>query len=171
MKSVFHHRNIRLPPGTYRGTNAYFITICTADRRKVLTNPAVCNRLLDLLREESVIRSFSAYCMMPDHLHFLAQGLDGTSDLLALVKSFRIKSSRGHSRLTGNVLWQKKFYDHVLRSTISLDSVAWYIWLNPVRAGLSKNAGEFPFAGSFTIAEPFRRSPKTIWKPEWKNSL
>ena len=117
-----------------------------------------------------MLRGFAirAYCLMPDHLHFLASGSAANSNFLMFMKSFRIKSSRTHMRLTGKALWQKKFYDRILRSGESLESVAWYIWMNPVRAGLSKNVGEYPFAGSFTIPEPFRVRPEKEWKPEWK---
>ena len=170
MESAFQHRNIRLPIQDYLGKKTYFITICCADRRKIFTSPENCSDLLRLLDKESALRLFAipAYCLMPDHLHFLACGLTATSNFLAFMKSFRIKSSRQYMRVTGGQLWQKKFYDHVLRSEESLDSVAWYIWMNPVRAGLSKDIGEFPFAGSYTIRDPFRLKPEKGWKPEWK---
>jgi putative transposase len=173
MPNQFHHKSIRLLATAYIGTKAYFVTLCAADRRKVFTNPGACNSLLHVLREESSVRGFvvPAYCLMPDHLHFLAHGLQATSDLLSFVKSFRIKTSRAYSRETGRILWQKKFFDHILRSTICLESVAWYIWVNPVRSGLSKSVEEYPFAGSFTNAEPFRKKPERIWEPEWDRAL
>ena len=169
MPNQFHHKSIQLSHAAYIGAKAYFLTLCAVDRHKAFTNPDTCYSLLDLLREESSLRDFviPAYCLMPDHLHFLAHGLQGTSDLLSFAKSFRIKSSRTYSHETGRVLWQKKFFDHILRSTISLESVAWYIWMNPIRAGLAINVGEYPFAGSFTNAEPFRKKPEKIWEPEW----
>jgi putative transposase len=75
---------------------------------------------------------------MPDHLHFLAQGLDGRADLLRLLKSFKIKSSRTYERECGQILWQRRFFDHILRPTESIEDFAWYIWLNPVRGGMVK---------------------------------
>ena len=59
-----------------------------------------------------------------------------TSNLPSLIKAFKRKSSISFSRKTGEPLWQKKFYDHILRRHESYDAVAWYIWMNPVRAGL-----------------------------------
>jgi len=35
-----------------------------------------------------------AYCLMPDHLHFLAEGTEPTSDLRHFIKSLKIKTSR-----------------------------------------------------------------------------
>src|ERR1700676_792204 len=34
------------------------------------------------------------------------------------------------------------------------DSIAWYIWLNPVRKGIVSDAREHPFSGSFTVGWP-----------------
>jgi REP element-mobilizing transposase RayT len=170
MMREYHHKNIRLPAAAYIGQKAYFITLCSANRRKVFTDPKSCNYLLQLLKDESAVRGFAipAYCLMPDHLHLLAHGLQESSDLLSFVKSFRLKSSRAYARNSGNTLWEKKFFDHILRSPISLESVAWYIWMNPIRAGLSKSVGEYPFAGPFPDAESFRKQPEKIWEPDWK---
>jgi putative transposase len=171
MAAIFHHRNIRLPHREYLGKKAYFLTLCTASRRKSLIDPETNRQILALLQEGSIHFGFAilAYCLMPDHLHFLADGLTPNSDLMTLLKSFRTKSSRFYMRLTGQTLWQKKFHDHILRSTESVESVAWYIWLNPVRAGLAVHIGEFPFAGSFAIANPFREPPERQWTPYWKD--
>ncbi len=172
MSDISFHKNIRLPADEYIGTKAYFITICAAARRPVFVDHGLCSQILSLLRQQTNHFCFEihAYCLMPDHLHFLAQGTRGDSDLLRLVKAFRIGSSRSYLSKTGSVLWQKKYYDHILRSESSLNQVAWYIWMNPVRKGLAKIVGEYRFAGSFTDAEPFRVRPKKEWSPGWKKS-
>jgi REP element-mobilizing transposase RayT len=85
---------------------------------------------------------------MPDHLHFLAEGTEAASDLQRLVKGFRIKSSRCFLTEWKAPLWQKRFYDRILRSPDSVESVAWYIWLNPVRKRLVANPEEYVHSGS-----------------------
>jgi hypothetical protein len=45
-------------------------------------------------------------------------------------------------------LWQRRFYDHALRASESIEIVAGYIWNNPVRAGLVSEADDYPFSGS-----------------------
>jgi REP element-mobilizing transposase RayT len=166
----FRHKNIRLAATSYVGLKAYFVTLCSDGRRTVFNHGQTCRNVLNLLRQEVQAKCFSipAYCLMPDHLHFLACGLHEKSYLLSLVKSFRIKSSRAYARAFGDVLWQKKFFDRILRSSVSLESVAWYIWLNPVRAGLVITAKAYPYSGSFTNAELFGMPPTQIWRPEWK---
>jgi len=115
--SVQFHKNIRLPESDYRGQQFHFITICCHERRRTFLDPARCKWLLDILRTEAPTRNFAvhAYCVMPDHFHFLAEGTSVSSDLLRFMKSFKIKSSRLYQRQTQQILWQKKFFDHILR--------------------------------------------------------
>jgi hypothetical protein len=46
-------------------------------------------------------------------------------------------------------LWQRSFYDRVLRVQGDLEDVARYIWGNPVRAGIVDDWDKFPFSGPF----------------------
>lgn len=161
------HKNIRLAPSAYVGRQSYFATICCFARHKIFTDPRRCSWLLDVLRSESAARAFAihAYCIMPDHFHFLAEGLESRSDFLNFVKCFKLKTSRVYVAETAQSLWQKKFFDHILRSDESLESVAWYIWMNPVRKGLANAVGVFPFAGSFTRLPARVTRPSVIWTP------
>ena len=42
-------------------------------------------------------------------------------------------------------LWQRNFFDHVIRKEESLIRVAEYILQNPVRKGIVPDWGEYPF--------------------------
>jgi hypothetical protein len=68
----------------------------------------------------------------------------------------------------GKPLWQKGFYEHILRRDDSLESVAWYIWLNPVRRGIVDKPESFAHSGSFTELRMPREWSKPAWKPPWK---
>ncbi|HKW62101.1 MAG TPA: transposase [Candidatus Acidoferrum sp.] len=169
---MFHHKNIRLRQFNYVGQQCYFLTLCCFDRRPVFADPKQCAWLLEEFRAESAGRSFAihAYCIMPGHFHFLTEGQEPSSDLLAFVKSFKIKTSRLYQAETSQTLWQKKFFDHILRTHESIELVAWYIWLNPVRKGLSTVVGEYPFAGSFTETSKRITSMPSAWIPPWKSN-
>ena len=170
MPSLFFHKDIRLPASEYLGTKSFFVTICSAGRRPLFTNSRLAFSLLQSLRNQAGECAFDihTYCLMPDHLHFLAQGTQQECDLRDFVKIFRLNSSRSYRQKTGQPLWQKKYFDHILRSGASLNSVAWYIWMNPVRKGLSSKVGEYPFCGSFTSVEWVWKRPTETWKPNWK---
>jgi putative transposase len=162
---MFFHKNIRLSPHNYVGRQFYFVTICCFDRCPVFSDQSACSWLLDLLRTESTARNFAihAYCIMPDHIHFLAEGLPPSSDLAIFVKSFKIKTARAYLKNAPHPLWQKKFFDHILRLHEQIEPVAHYIWMNPVRKGLTRVVGEYPFAGSFT--KMCARMPSPSWSP------
>lgn len=67
------------------------------------------------------------------------------------------------------ILWQKGFYEHLLRPVDSLESVAWYIWLNPVRRGIVCKPEDFEHSGSFTGMKIPTSWQKSSLQPPWNN--
>lgn len=104
---------------------------------------------------------------MPDHVHALAFGLDLISDLLRLLKSVKQNTGYEFHRGFRRDLWQKKFYDHILRSNDSPERVATYIWMNPVRKGICVDPREYPYSGSF-VRDWKEAAPTKPWVPPWK---
>jgi len=166
----FHHKNIRLSPTDYIGQRWFFLTLCYTDRRKRFTSPQICNGFLDVLQPTATRYLFAihAYCLMPDHIHLLAEGLQRQSNVLQFMRVLKRNSSTPFQRETGEALWQKKFYDHILRDNDSPDAVARYIWMNPVRANLCHNPEEYPYSGSITQTSKQPRPPTVEWLPPWR---
>ncbi|HJZ04900.1 MAG TPA: hypothetical protein VI935_09660 [Thermodesulfobacteriota bacterium] len=48
-------------------------------------------------------------------------------------------------------LWQKSFYDHILRNEESVIETVRYIFNNPVRKGMVGEFKEYPFFGSMVF--------------------
>jgi len=166
----FFHKNIRLAASQYAGQRWYFLTLCCENRRPVFAVPEHAHMLHGALRDVSVSMQFSvyAYCIMPDHLHALVHGLQTTSDLLAFVK--RLKQNTGYEfrkQFHGN-LWQKKFHDHILRGNDAVESVAAYIWMNPVRTGMCEDPSGYPYSGSFVLDWTNAPRPAKPWIPSHK---
>jgi len=163
-------RPVRLSKFNYLGHQIYFATLCSFQKAPVFRKGALCKRLLELLSSEATAKDFSilAYCLMPDHLHFLAKGLRGSSDFLHILKTFKLKSSRNYALLSGGALWQRGFFEHVLRPTEPVESFAWYIWLNPVRRGLVSSPEEYPYSGSFSGLHMPLGWTNRHWRPNWK---
>jgi len=165
-------KSIRLAPENYLGFQQYFVTLCCFRRETLFSNDKWCRRVLELLHSESASRFFRvpAYCVMPDHLHFLAEGIAPQSNLLHFMRSFKIKTSREYAAQKARPLWQRAYYEHILRSGESMESVAWYIWLNPVRKGVASRPQQHKFAGSFTgMLMPAAWNAAT-WTPPWKKA-
>ena len=161
------HRNIRLPADHYVGQRRYFITAVCEDRHHAFTNPEIASWTLNELRKESIEYRFAidAYCAMPDHLHLLARGLDSASNLLDFLRRFKGQTTRWYAIKTNRELWQKKFYDYILRAGDSGGSVAAYIWQNPLRRGLCTDPRQYPFSGSFTRDWQNLIAPELFWRP------
>ncbi len=166
----FRRKNIRLPPIHYRGRRWFFIAICCESRKAVFDESKNALRLIECLRTAAGNLQFGvhAFCVMPDHFHALVEGMAEDSSLLLFVRNFKQASSCEYAKRMGEPLWQKKFYDHILRAKDPPEAVSWYIWMNPVRKGICSRVGEYPYSGSFTEEWREKLEPKGIWIPAWK---
>ena len=84
---------------------------------------------------------------MPDHVHVLIS--DPAQRTAQYV--WRFKQATGYQwKQQGNpgTLWQRGFYDRVLRLDDDPNIVAKYIMTNPVRAGLAARAADYRFSGA-----------------------
>ncbi len=166
----FRRKNIRLPSLNYCGRGWFFITLCCDAGRQVFADGQKARWLIDCLRYEAETARFGihAFCVMPDHVHLLVEGREPASDLLRFVKALKQRTGFLYSREFHEHLWQKKFYDHVLRPHDAPDTVAWYIWMNPVRQGICAQPREHPYCGSFTVPWEKATPPEESWIPPWK---
>jgi putative transposase len=175
MPAQFQRRNLRLSAKYYHGRKFYFLTLCFESRRRFGANLRVASWLIARLRKHSAASAFfvHAYCVMPDHLHLLVSAAWDESNLMAFVESFKQETAFEFARRTRRELWQFKYYDRVLRASDAPESVAWYIWLNPVRKGLCRVPMEYPFLGSFTEigARLLKGSAAPEWTPPWKKKV
>ena len=87
-----------------------------------------------------------AYCFMPDHVHVLLDARDENAALRDLVKRWKQASGYWYMRRCGRTLWQSGYFERILRREDTTEGVANYILANPVRAGLAKELGEYPYA-------------------------
>lgn len=145
----------RLPHYDYSAPGAYFITICTREKRCILSDVVVGEglappslRLTDIGRivEEQILalpQRFSGlaiekYMIMPNHIHLLIR-LSGESGgaspsptvstgVPAAIGAFKSLTTR----LSGvRPLWQRSYYDHVVRNETEYKEIWEYITANP----------------------------------------
>lgn len=92
-----------------------------------------------------------AYCFMPDHVHLLLRSEEGR-DPIRFVQAYKGKSTRTYWEVGGRgKLWQRGFYDHILRQEEDVRQVARYILENPIRKRMVESLVEYPFSGSFVF--------------------
>jgi putative transposase len=167
---LFNRKNVRLSNANYAGRKAYFITICCDRRRSYLSSQTTADAIIAALNEVAAKHSFllHAYCVMPDHIHFLAGGQDVDSDLLKFLNEFKSRTAYRFKKECNQRLWERSYHDHILRKNDAIESVASYIWSNPVRKGLCKHPQEFPFSGSLTMDWMSSAGVEHTFIPPWK---
>jgi putative transposase len=131
------------------------ITIATRHRAAVFSNPDVAQAAVEVLRQlaadtEVVVY---AYCVMPDHVHLLLSP-SPSCDLITFVGQFKNLAQRAAwQRGVNGSFWQRRFWDHFVRSDEGLERTVAYVLNNPVRAGFVQQWGDYPYSGSL-VFEP-----------------
>jgi putative transposase len=163
-------KDIRLARDEYVGKRIYFVTICAEDRQPIFQVPTRAQAAINELKRAADRMSFlvHSFCLMPDHAHFLVEGMTPQSDLVKLVAQWKQTTGYLFRHELPRRSWQRRFYDHVLRRPEDSEAVAWYIWMNPVRKGIVTEPQMYPFSGSFTVEWSKKVSPTETWLPPWK---
>ena len=123
----------------------YFVTFCTKNRSKLLANAATQAALEQYGKTGSEIGyALGRYVIMPDHIHLFVRGAADfkLSRWVAGLKRVAAAAVAG-----GRSIWQRVFFDHLVRNSESYSEKWDYVRQNPVRAGLVLNADEWPFQG------------------------
>jgi putative transposase len=140
----------RIPDYAYTGIQRYFLTICTDNRaeffRETAVVDAVVEQFLRRSREEEI--AIIVYCVMPDHMHLLVDGESEDADLTRFVKLAKQRTGHAFKQKHRKRLWQKGYYEHVLRDEERTEEVVLYIIENPVRKGIVQNPMDYPHWGS-----------------------
>ena len=132
---------------------AYFITICTKDRRNLLWENvgASIARPQDVVLSaygriieaaiHSIPKCYSVvtvdhYVIMPNHVHLLlriSSGNDGRP-MDAPTISTVVQQMKGYvTKRIGKSIWQKLFHDHIIRSEKDYQKIWNYIEGNPMK--------------------------------------
>lgn len=150
-ESASRKRN-RLKDYDYHTNGVYHVTICTKDRMRMLSKiivvgeglcalPQVVLSEIGQIVEDSILFIqenepyvvIEKYVIMPDHVHILLRidgmGGHGGPPLHDIIE--RIKTFTTHQY--GKSLWQRSFYDHVIRCQQDYDDTRQYIENNPMK--------------------------------------
>jgi putative transposase len=149
-------KKMRLAGYDYSQHGAYFVTICTKDRRCTLgeiVGQGLCSCRLsptgEIVRQE--IEHISAafigvhvdkYVVMPNHVHLILL-LDGerqgqspcptVGDVICAMKSVSTKAANNRDGVRGRKIWQFRFHDHIIRGEREYRKIWQYIDENPQR--------------------------------------
>jgi len=151
---------------------AYFFTVTLADRRaSTLTERIESLRATYRTVARALPFETIAICVMPDHLHALWQLPPGDADFSGRWNRIKVSFSRGvpaaaersaskrAKREKG--IWQRRFWEHILREDTDLARHIDYIHYNPVKHGLVNRPADWPWS-SF-----HRYVSMGVYEPHW----
>ena len=144
-----HRKHVRLNQSLYR-TGSFFITVCTGKRDPILADvqdSRVRLSTIGLLVKDQwmltpTLRSgvtLGEWVIMPDHFHavvHLSYVPRPEHSLGALIRGFKGSTTRRCRELVGaevTSLWQRGFYERVIRNEEELVSIERYVRENPDR--------------------------------------
>lgn len=129
----------------------FYITTCTRTRICLLDQETVAPILIDEWRMAHSRHGWAVgrYVVMPDHVHFFCRADQAAKSLSDFMQRWKEWTSKRIARECGveGMEWQAEFFDHVLRSYKSYVEKWFYVWQNPVRAGLVQNPEDWPWQG------------------------
>lgn len=154
-------RNRRLPRVDLP-SRIYYLTCCTDRRRRLLCVGSAAQMIIDLYagyRDRGDIR-LHGYVVMPDHYHVIVT-LTGETSVSNLVRkvhglfSWRwygtgagVAGHEGPALPRRGRVWQRRFYDHVVRNEEDWRTRMAYLHDNARRAGLVEAAVDYPWSSA-----------------------
>jgi len=145
--NIHHRRSIRLPGYDYSQPGAYFVTICIWQRECLLGEIQEENILLNRYGEVvnfnwfNLTRVYSnieldSFVIMPNHIHgiFIIKNQNQRHGLSEIVRGFKTFSARRINQLrsvSAIPLWQRGYYEHIIRNETTLYKIQEYIINNP----------------------------------------
>jgi putative transposase len=145
----------RLDGFDYTGPQRYFLTLCTFERRHHFVSRTIVSPVYEQFFRTATQFEFAilAYCFMPDHLHLLVEGTGENSRLEPFAALAKQRAAFVTRTVLQARLWQKGYFERVLRDEDDTFNVARYVVQNPVRAGLVRSPSEYPFTGSSVLTK------------------
>ena len=148
-----HRRSIRLPHYDYASYGPYFVTICAYQRLPIFERASAKDQIESIWN--AIPQHFDGvitdeFVVMPNHVHGIvvitrdvgaqhAAPLRGlvvqSGSLSAIVRAFKSAVTR-EMRLQGlwddRPLWQRNYYERIIRNDDELERIRHYIKMNPV---------------------------------------
>jgi len=143
-------KQLRLPTYDYGKNGLYFITICIQNRKCLLgqieDHVSIKSDAGKMIKETwHKIPTYNRgvnlheFTLMPNHIHGIIELYDSSVSIPNIIQTF--KSITTHKYINGvhdhnwktfdKKLWQRNYYEHIIRNEESLNTIQNYIINNP----------------------------------------
>lgn len=142
----------RLQNYNYAQNGAYFVTICTHDKKPLFGNvgaDSISARMITDIFTKTIDAYKNVYCtkyvVMPNHFHAIVEieraDMESAPTLSEIMQTFKRHTTIEYIKLVkqGTVppfdkkVWQRSFYDHVIRNEEGYQKIWQYIDTNPAK--------------------------------------
>lgn len=142
----------------YLQNHYVFITVVTYNRQPILINNI--DLLRDCFKKALGVFDFEIFAsvILPDHFHIIIKpkNINEFSKIIGSIKKrfsyplseeFVIKDiSKSRSKRSEKGVWQRRFYEHIIRDEEDLCKCLDYIHYNPVKHGYTKNVKDWQYS-------------------------
>lgn len=156
MEELTKRKDPRLSGFDYSTTGAYFITICTQNRKNILSTIVgegsplprlsqygeVVDKWIQNIPEKYQEISVDRYVIMPNHIHLLLSVVkaggrgDPSPTVDAAIGWLKYQATKEINEMRGTAgerIFQRSFYDHIVRNRDDYQEIYKYIYENPMR--------------------------------------
>lgn len=137
----------------YSTPGAYFITICTQDRKELLSEIIVgddayivpqnnlskigliCDKYISNINNKYENVTVDKYVIMPNHIHLIIflhgtmRASSPTKNIETIIRSFKTMVTKE----IGTSIWQRSYHDHIIRGEKDYRKIWKYIDTNPIK--------------------------------------
>ncbi len=148
-------KTVRLENYDYSQAGAYFITLCTENRKRILSNIVgegfplpklssyykIADDIVKEISRKYYCVKVDKYVIMPDHIHLLLSidKIDGRGDPSPTIENvmgwFKYEATKRINQVRGSAgerIFQRSFFDHIIRNENDYKEVWEYIENNPI---------------------------------------
>lgn len=161
---IHHRRSIRLKEYNYSRNGWYFITICSYDKKCIFGK--IVHESVELTRIGKIVNVFwyeipnhfknaqlDTFIVMPYHIHGIIVITDDCTGVVPtpkrilgqIVVYYKYQTTKIINKMnktTGSQLWQRNYYEHIIRNIDDLNKIREYIIQNPLKWALDRENPE-----------------------------
>lgn len=151
-------KQIHLPYYDYSQNGAYYVTICTHDRKNLFgtvqyvgAHPRVRLSTAGVMIEDNLFLleqkydniKIDYYCVMPNHVHFILilSDVNAGQSLHQIIQWYKTQTTNKYIKLVkagilspfDKHVWQRRYYEHIIRGEKDLFEIRKYIRDNPAK--------------------------------------
>ena len=149
MNDLSQRKQIRLKDYGYSQPGYYFITICAKDKQSIFGDITEVNDLIQPFQMQSskigeiVCKCWNkinelyegiktdSFCLMPNHIHGIIviyrTGGQGRPPLPRIIQGFKSVTTRMCLKFDYQAVWQRGYYEHIIRNEEELYKIREYI--------------------------------------------